>query len=88
MIGSDTVTAVAAVASKIVIPEDSDASDSDSEDSDSEDEDDRKEKLQIALQQGNCQTEAERKLLAACGGRGAGGGQGGSGGAGVRIGSE
>ena len=65
---------------------DSDSDNSDSEDSSDEDEDDRKEKQLIALQSGNCATEDERKLLAACGGRGAGGGQGGSGGAGVRAG--
>lgn len=73
------------ISSKIQIPSDSD-SDSDDSDSDSEDEEESKMEELIRAQAGNCATDAEIKLLRACGGRGAGGGQGGHGGAMARLG--
>ena len=48
--------------------------------------DDEREEALIQAQLGSCSTEEERRLLRACGGRGAGGGQGGAGGAGIRLG--
>jgi hypothetical protein len=74
------------ISNKIVIPSDSDDDNDTDTDSDSEDEEESKMDELIRAQAGNCATEAEIKLLRACGGRGAGGGQGGHGGAMARLG--